>query len=277
MNECYKFDERNFKDSIFKNIDVTYIVHLENNGRLTHIESQLQKYHPTKKIYILFNKGYKQCKKKDYIDTSVKDLIDAFYTIFIHAREKKYNNILILEDDFIFDEKINENNNHSEKIDEFIENNKETIFLYYLGSITWMQTYFNEYNNRLILSTGTHACIYSKKTREYILDNIEQKSVCDWDVFLNTNFINRFKYFIPLCYQTFPDTENSKHWHRGSYLLYIIVFIQRSLFKYLNLSNDVEPGFSVFEVESRFIFWIFIIIILYIILFFVRNNLYSIQ
>jgi len=275
MNECYKFDERNFKDSIFQNIDATYIIHLENNGRLTHIESQLQKYHPTQKIYILFNKGYKKCKKKDYIDTPTKDLIDAFYTIFIHAREKKYNNILILEDDFIFDEKIKENN-HIEIIDKFIKN--ENFFLYYLGSITWLQTYFNEYNNRIIFSTGTHSIIYSKKTRDYILNNIKQNTINDWDIFLNFNFANRFKYYTPLCYQTFPTTDNSKNWHRGSYLLYILVFIQRNIFNYLKLTNDVEPGFSVFEVESRFIFWIFIIIIFYIIIIFInQKQLYSIQ
>jgi len=265
MSDAYRFEERNYNDPIFKNVDATYIIHLEGNGRLPHIESQLQEFHPTEKVYILYNKGYKKSIKKKHIDTPTKDLIDAFYTIFLDSREKKYNSILILEDDFIFDEKIKTKKHHT-SIDKFIQN-KNSIFIYYLGAITWLQTYFNQNHSRIIFSTGTHACIYSKKCIDYFLDNEEQNSINDWDIYLNFNFANRFKYYTPLCYQTFPVTENSQYWHRGSYLLYILVFIQRTIFNYLKLSNEAVLCFSVFEVESRFIFWVFIIIIIYILIY----------
>jgi len=263
MYDSYRFEERIYNDPIFKNVDATYIIHLEGNGRLPHIESQLHEFHPTEKVYILYNKGYKKSIKKKHIDTTAKDLIDAYYTIFLDSREKKYNNILILEDDFIFDEKI-KNIEHHTSIDKFIKN-KNSIFIYYLGAITWLQIYFNQPHNRLLLSSGCHACIYSKKCIDYFLDNIEQNSINDWDVYLNFNFnfINRFKYNTPLCYQTFPETENSKNWHKGSYLLYIVCILCKIIIYSLNLSKTYDPGFSVFEVESRFLFWVLLLFIIY--------------
>jgi hypothetical protein len=104
-NNCYTFTELNFDCGFLDDsCDVTYILHLEGNGRLGNIYDQLSKYKPTKKVIILFNKGYKKCNKKLKEYNSRYDLIDAFITIFNNA--KNYNNILILEDDFIFSDKI---------------------------------------------------------------------------------------------------------------------------------------------------------------------------
>jgi hypothetical protein len=63
---------------------------------------QLNEYQPTNTVYILFNKGYKKCKKQDFITNPPYDLVDANLNIFKHAKENNYDNILILEDDFIF-------------------------------------------------------------------------------------------------------------------------------------------------------------------------------
>jgi hypothetical protein len=263
MTECYRFEERNFTDPIFKNVDATYIIHLEDNGRLPHIESQLSEFHPTEKVYILFNKGYKKCKKKDYVDKPPRDLVDAFYTIFNDSREKKYNNILILEDDFIFDEKIKDKQ-HSESICKFIDNNNN--FIYYLGAITVIQPYFFEQHNRVALSGGCHSIIYSKGFTDYLLDNVEQKTVDDWDVFLNLTFYNRYKYHEPLCYQPFPETENSKCWHFPLINSNFYYRLLRIIIKILNLDTDPKFGFHFIEIFSRILFWLIIFIFICILL-----------
>jgi hypothetical protein len=263
MNQCYSFKEYLFDDPIFKTIDATYIIHLENNGRLSNIEQQLLEFHPTKKVYIVFNKGYKNCQKKEYIDTPAKDLIDVFYTIFNDSRNKNYNNILILEDDFQFSNKINETTSHSISIDTFLKDYDKDEFVYYLGCLSWLQSDFNMTHPRINLSTGTHACIYSKKCIDYFLDKVEQKYIADWDIYLNFGVIPRYKYYIPLCYQTFPDTENSKSWHRGSEILLLLVFLQRSLFKSLGLDRNAEPGFSIMEASSRILFWILLFLLIF--------------
>jgi len=264
MNQCYSFKEYLFDDPIFKTIDATYIIHLENNGRLSNIEQQLLEFHPTKKVYIVFNKGYKNCQKKEYINTPSKDLIDVFYTIFNDSRNKNYNNILILEDDFQFSNKINETTSHSINIDTFLKDYDKDEFVYYLGCLSWLQSDFNMTHPRINLSTGTHACIYSKKCIDYFLDKAEQKYIADWDIYLNFGVIPRYKYYIPLCYQIFPDTENSKSWHRGSEILLLLVFLQRSLFKSLGLDRNAEPGFSIMEVSSRILFWILLFLLVFI-------------
>ncbi len=63
MNLCYRFEEYNYTDGFFNSIDTTYIIHLENNGRYDAIQDQLNKFHPTNRVYILYNKGFKKCKK----------------------------------------------------------------------------------------------------------------------------------------------------------------------------------------------------------------------
>lgn len=263
MTECYRFEERKFSDPIFKNVDATYIIHLEDNGRLPHIESQLSEFHPTEKVYILFNKGYKKCKKKDYIDKPPKDLVDAYYTIFNNSREKKFNNILILEDDFIFDEKIKDKE-HSESIDEFINNNKN--FVYYLGTLSVIQMFFFQKNNRIVLSCGSHSIIYSKKFTDYLLDNVQQVTVEDWDIFLHLNFCNRFKYHKPLCYQLFPETENSKYWGGSNFILLLCTTLWKEVIKILNLDTEPKFGFHFMEITSRILFWLIIFVFICILL-----------
>jgi len=228
MSSAYSLKEYNYDDPIFRNIDATYIIHLEGNGRLANIKNQLFLYHPTSKVFIVFNKGFKNSKKEDYVNSPAKDLIDVFYTIFKDARSRGFQNILILEDDFIFSTNISETE-HTNKIDRFLENNIADNFIYYLGTLCYLQTSFGETHPRVIFSTGTHACIYSKKCIDYFLDNVDQKSLNDWDVCLNFGSIPRYKYYIPLCYQTFPDTDNSRGWHRGSVILFVIVWLQRGL------------------------------------------------
>ena len=61
---CYTFENRNYTNGMF-NVDATYIIHLENNGRYQNIENQLSQIAPSNKVYILRNKGYK-CKQNIY-------------------------------------------------------------------------------------------------------------------------------------------------------------------------------------------------------------------
>jgi hypothetical protein len=103
---CYTFEKREYIDPIFSNtIDATYIIYTKGNQeRWVNIENQLAQYHPTKIVYILHNKDWRKCSKPDHIDVTHKDLVDCYLEIFRHAaREGFSQNILVLEDDFLFD------------------------------------------------------------------------------------------------------------------------------------------------------------------------------
>jgi hypothetical protein len=263
-NLCYNFKKLEFNEGLLDNcIDVTYIIHLEGNGRLEHIYEQLNKFHITKKVFILFNKGYKRCSKKKYIDKPPIDLVDAFFTIFKHAEEKKYKNILILEDDFIFSEQILQRNNIKPIIN-FINKTIEEPYIYILGCLPYLQIPFSYYNRLVLLKSGTHACIYSENMCKNILQNNKDK-IDEWDIFTNIH-CKKYMYYKPLCYQLFPETENKKYW------IYIPLLSDiNSFFKNIfNMDKIVEPGYSYYYWFSFLIFFILCFIVLFIFYIFIK-------
>ena len=127
-NNCYKFKKITYTNGLLDDaVDATYIIHLEGNGRYEGILNQLDLYQPTKVVYIVFNKGYKNCSKGEHIQLPAHDLVDAFLQIFKDAKHKNYENILILEDDFIFSEKIKDTTTRV-NICTFLNNHKKISF-----------------------------------------------------------------------------------------------------------------------------------------------------
>ena len=60
--------------------------------------------------FIVYNKGYKNCKKILPKQMPLYDIIDANENAFEHSLQNNFNNILILEDDFIFSERLKDKN-----------------------------------------------------------------------------------------------------------------------------------------------------------------------
>jgi hypothetical protein len=249
---CYQFQKRVYTDGIFNNaIDATYIIHLSNNGRESHIENQLSMYHPTDRIFLVINQGYKSCSKSLPEQKPAHDLTDSFLQIFQHANEENYNHILILEDDFEFHPKI-KNPEIQREISDFLNSKHTDKFLYYLGCLPYLQSTGFSNHNRLYLSGGTHACIYSRPLRNFILESYKSKDIVDWDVFHNCNLFHypRFVYKEPLCYQLFSFTENSNHWYNPFGLADGL----KQIHQYFQLDKKVEPGHQIFYNLSKFIY-----------------------
>ena len=259
MSKCYRYEKRNYDDPIFNNVDATYIIHLENNGRITDIEDQLSKYHPSRDVFIVFNKGYKKCNKNPSIKNSALDLIDANQNIILHSIENGYDTILILEDDFQFSPQVN-NIKDQTRVDKFLENNKDNDYLYYLGALPYIKTYgFISYHPNIILSMGTHACIFSKSIKKKILDNIDNET--DWDHVMAKLSLYRYGYYKPLCYQLIPETENQKTWFNTTPILRYCVI---NFFKTLKLDTQTEPGYGFFYVFSEVTFTLILLLIILI-------------
>ena len=261
--KCFSFEKLNFKFGIFDDsIDCTYILHLESEvHRLKNIKTQLNKFKLTKDLYIFNNKGFKNCKKDLYKQKTNYDIIHSYLEIFKHAKLNNYNNIIILEDDFILNrvflhEDINRINN-------FCIKNKQELFLLSLGLIPILYYKKDKYFNKSIIGLTTHNFIYSKKIREDILKN--EKQIYKYrhiDVFLNTYFKTYF-YYKPLIYQNFEETENSKNWTP-------IPFINRIAFKindFFDFKNNPKKAFQNIYTFSYFISLLFIIIFIILILF----------
>jgi hypothetical protein len=263
--ECYTFKKMKYNTGLLHDaVDATYIIHLEGNGRYDDIMNQLKTYHPTKEVYILFNKGYKKCQKDEHIKLPAHDLVDAFLHVFKHAKNQNYNNILILEDDFIFSEKIKKTSTQQD-ICTFLNEHKNEDYQYFLGSLPLLQLpctldckhYIN------ICSLGTHAVIYTKKNRERLL-NVNQKDITDWDWYSFTHS-RRYIYNQPVCYQLFTDTDNSKNWHKDNYIFHIIALLTKKGFNFIKLDTQIEPGYTIFYIISKVFAFTLLILILFIV------------
>lgn len=262
---CYRYEKLVFNDGLLnKTVDATYIVHLEDNGRLDDIMNQLKEYHPTNIVYIAFNKGYKKCAKADFIVNPPYDLVDANLNIVKHAKTNNYDNILILEDDFIFNPEIKDTF-HINNINNFLQNKKDESFQYLLGCLPGIMIPYDKYNY-IVKSCGMHAVIFSKKNCDDLL-NIEQQNISDWDVYNNMVYINRYAYYKPLCYQLVEETENSKYWGANEFFSLPSVFmanILKIIFKMLQLDKSPEPGFSFLYFLSKIVFLILVVLLLLI-------------
>lgn len=254
--DCYRFEKRTFDKGFLDDaIDATFIIHLDGNGRLEHINYELTKYHPSKTVYILFNKGYKNCVKPTHVQNPPSDLVDAYMTIMKYAEKKNYKNILILEDDFIFDEQVL-NVEHAKHISEFVNSNDNSSFVYLLGCLPIIQVPISYYTRYTPINASTHAVIYSEACRKNLLTI--NHNIGDWDLFLTTHF-TQYMYYKPLCYQLFPVTENQKHW---PYFMGIteLAFLYFYIF---DMDKTPYPGFTNLYTFS-FLFFFMILLFLFI-------------
>jgi len=257
-SSCYTYKLKTFNQGFFdKSVDATYIIHVEGNGRYDGITKQLNIYHPTKLVYIVFNKGYKKCKKNLKEQLPRYDLVDSYLNIFNHAKDAGYSNILVLEDDFVFSELILDTIVQS-RVNNFINDRGDTSFMYLLGALPYFQIPYDNYNV-YIKSGGTHAVIYSKK---FIDETLQRSpgSIDDWDLYSNMK-IDRFSYYKSLCHQTFPLTENRTSWNFSVFMLIII----DTVLKTLGLDKNVEPGYTIFNILSKLLFIIPVFIVFYFI------------
>ena len=217
-NSCYKLKTLNFESGIFDDcVDITYIITMDTSiERHKNIIKQLSKVAPTKKVVIVYNKGFRKCPKyhlNKKIDISVEDI--TYSHLFIYKHAKKYNNILVFEDDFMLNEKnltkkaINEINN-------FVNNKNPNI--YYLGCITFFLNllYLNATHKKTLFEVGLHAYIINKSSRNYLLKRYFNNKFVFPDLDTETIFVkNKFFYYKPLYIQPFIETENQKNWGKN--------------------------------------------------------------
>lgn len=231
-NLCYHYEKLNNNKSLFPFIDCCYIITLENSKYEKRIRYQLKKYPLCKKIVIQWNKGYKNCSKKLNIQNTVQDIIDSNKTLLNDAIINNYNNILILEEDFIINKHISDTNIRKE-ISEFILENNPKIFLF--GSVLWKTSNKTGNFTKVDLKLGNHAVLYNREgIREYYNKLLNNNYDCSDNI---TNSINdKYAYKIPLIIQVFSGTENQNNWHnhfkdeeKGKFMVNIYVWFLTKL------------------------------------------------
>jgi len=243
-------------------------LHLENNGRYDSIISQINKYHLTDICYIVFNKGYKKCNKNANINDASADILYSYIQIFTHAKINNYNNILILEDDFIINSEIL-NKYHIDNISEFLSYKKNKKFLYALGCFPIIQFPYLFNSSILPIFVCLQGIIYSKKLYHELIDDYNNNKInIQIDIYLwKNNYFYNYMYNIPLIYQTFPLTESRKVWGRNLNSEEINILseatnkIADNFISFTNLDKNYQPGFTIiysFSKTLSFILFLFI-------------------
>jgi hypothetical protein len=257
--ECYEIKTLKFDDGLFDNcISATYVIHLSENGREQQIYSNLSDIHPSRLVHIVYNKGFRKCFKGDHVKDTVSDLTSTYLWIFRDAIKKDYNNILILEDDFIFDDKIR-NPKHIHSIQDFINKNANNEFCYLLGCLPFLMTPHNNHCN--VVCGGMHSVIYSNPLIKRF-SMLQPTDIGDWDVFLQLN-TTKIAYYTPLCYQLFPYTENMSNWGGDSIILRPGAFFLINYIRLLSLHNSVYPGYEIAYYIAKILWWLIIVLIIY--------------
>jgi len=172
--------------------------------------------------------------KQLYKQNTVHDLNDAYYHVFLHASNHKYTNILVLEDDFFFDN-ITQDDVHDIGI--FINNNDYHI--YNLGPVFFIGIHSNFRHILNFYSSTAHSIIYNKSYFEYYIEYYnKQNSDLPCDILYNNINIIKYSYYKPLCFQLFPLTENSHSWCFSKLCRFLInlINLDKSHFMYYPLT-----------------------------------------
>jgi len=228
-------------------VDAAYIIHLDGNGRLDSVREQLAKFPVAKLVHIVHNKGYKNVKKHLPKQTPGHDIVDAYKYIFADADSKGYGNVLVLEDDFFFRDDLTPQ--EVGEVNRFAKANSNRRMVYHLGCIPALMVPVDTRGNYMIAGSSTHAAIYTKKMRTYVL---KYKGVIeDWDWFI-TFATPRFAYTRPLAYQLYPETENSNNWMT----LLGITYLVKIWIRILKLDVQAEPGYSICYFVAKTMFYV---------------------
>ena len=169
---------------------------------------------------------------------------------------------MILEDDFLLDERIRDQVILRE-IEEFV--NTREFNVYNLGVVgipsnPWVT------HMQMFATGAAHAVIYSPNGKQTILHEYEKDPclnspwISTWftdfrghDSWYNRFLDKQYSYKIPLCYQIFSDTENKKDWNTSVGDLCISL---------LKLNTQPQPGWDNLYMALKIVSYILYVVII---------------
>lgn len=240
-SHAYRYELIQRKSGMFdKYIDMVYILTMEDSTRRENYMAQIEKYNIHRNIIIQHNKGFKNCIKALAKQNTVCDLNDAYYHVFLDALKSNYKNIIVFEDDFFFDDTINQY--IVDDIGQFITTNPYHV--YNLGSTIHLSVpnLSGLSHLRSFFYLVSHSVIYNRDYIYYYIKNYEKGFTKSNDVLWLNLPIIKYIYYKPLCFQLFERTENSKNWICSEQLFKIINFVK--------LDKIHAPAYNIMNIIS---------------------------
>jgi hypothetical protein len=255
MNQhSYRYELITNKKGMFdKYIDMVYVITMEDSPRREHYMNQINKYIPHKNITIQHNKGFKNTDKKLWEKNTIGDINDAYYYVFLNVLQNNYKNIIIFEDDFFFDDTINQY--IVDDIGKFITNTP--YHLYNLGRLFHISApnLLSPAHIKSYFSYTAHAVIYNRDYAYYFIKKYEKGIYQQPDISWNDLSVIKYAYYKPLCFQLFKKTDNRDNWDFSNLITKLIELI--------NLDKYYQPGYKIINIISYVISFHFIYIFLY--------------
>ena len=207
MNDhCYHTTELRFSEGVLDSaVNMAYLLTMVDSNR--EWQKELYNFPLSSKVTVVYNMGFRNCKKQLVKQISYCDLQDAVLYIFNDALRKGYQRILVLEDDFQILEKKKE---HYYSVEDFIK--KKNPDVYNLGPmITLCGKPSILTHNASWFFTTTHAVIYNQNYITYFVQKAPHRAG-HVDTYFNKASVKKYTYYMPLIGQTFPMTENRQSW-----------------------------------------------------------------
>tara|TARA_Y100000389_G_scaffold200081_1_gene239780 strand:+ start:1116 stop:1913 length:798 start_codon:yes stop_codon:yes gene_type:complete len=215
-------------------VDATFVMTMDNSARHSQFMNQIFKYKPSKNVFIVYNSGFKTCKKVNMYNEQIRetniDILDAYLFICNFAKENNFTRILSLEDDFEFMDVVLKQPSHCKEICSFVNLHDPDVYSLCNGCIFSPDLYNFCIHKRcstyicpahaLILNTNSILDIFKK----HMPSQIKTKG-CHVDVNIISYCRKKWFYYRPLCTQKFTYTENSKQWKSPSIGLYVSTLI----------------------------------------------------
>jgi hypothetical protein len=207
-NVCYTDEIIQFTDPIFRTIPTTYVITMHGSRRRDKYMRQLREFRPTARVIILHNRGYRACKKPEWVTGTSSDLWHANLTIA--SRETGDAPVLVLEDDCVFLPQLRA---WGARVEAFLASND--VEAYSLGSGPLLSLPVRKHHTRMFCGSFAHAVIYSAAARKKMIQlhhpPIDMPNHDTWLFLKLRTYTSR----VPLAVQAHPPTENSKEWGRS--------------------------------------------------------------
>jgi hypothetical protein len=94
-----------------------------------------------------------------------------------------------------------------------------------------------------------------------------------WDIIAKKSGAKEYLYYQPLCYQTFPETENKQEWHKKDSNV-LMSYLKNTYIRRMHLDERPEPGTTtLYQVAKGLtLFLFFLPIVLVVVLFYYRSK-----
>lgn len=230
-------------------VDCSYVLSLKQSPRHAQMYQQLNHYRPSSTVFVFLDKGFKRHPKPILVEQKpCHDILLAYYTVFRHALEHKFQNIIIFEDDFLLNERI-QNPQYLDDVKQFYLSRPRTqLFCYSLGSIPYLIKEFSYQHNTLkIIGGGLHAVIYPYQSiamaAHFIGGLFKQRKFKEIEEIFNFD-VDRYNYRVSLCCQPFPITDNFKtSWGKS--------VVSQTFFEVANMVVDMRTPETIFDNYDR--------------------------